>query len=155
MALQRDRKIQSYKDASYFWDSNSAERGGIAVQSTTHGSGDALDQSSHVATYAANPSGLFPLGVLMWDVVNVDLTKYKLNQHKCELNINQKAPIADVGWVLTDMTEGAITVGPAYLGHSGRIRSTINDNIANSPLVGRVEATADEDGYVKLYFNLP
>lgn len=153
MALKGQRKLQSYKDASYFVDTVS-ERGGVLVAST-YGSGAALDNASHVAAYAANPSGYQPLGVLVWDTVSVDLTRYPLNRYKSEDNIGKKFPIADKGWVLTNMTEGTITAGPAYLGHSGRIRSTIDNNIANSPLVGRTEGTVDEDGYVKYVFNLP
>lgn len=154
MALKPARSANPvYADASYFVD-EVAERGGIVVQ-LTQGSGEAFDSSDQVATYAASPSGKMPVGVLMWDVVDVDLTRYKLNQHKCELQKGQKAPITREGFVHTNMTEGTISVGPAYLGHSGRIRSTIDNNIVNSPFVGFVETKPDEDGYVKLVYNLP
>lgn len=153
MALKPDRKILGMEDASYFMD-QVAVRGGI-VTASTYGSGAALDNSVHLCSYAANPSGLQPLGVLAHDCVDVDLTLYKLNQHKSEFQKGGKAPIYNKGWFLTDYTWGTITPGPAYVGPSGRVQATITNNIANTPLVGRFIGRPDEDGFVKLEVNLP
>jgi hypothetical protein len=151
MALKPHRSARMvYRGPGPYMD-EVAERGGVTVYST-HGSGAALDQSTHLVTYAATPSGKVVCGVLHDDMVDVDLTRYKLNQHKQEVQKGGKVSISAQGWVQTNMTEGTVTVGNAYLGHSGRIRSTIDNNIANSPLVGVVHATADEDGYVKFSY---
>ena len=129
---------------------------GFPVISTV-GSGAALDQSAQLATYAADPSGKIPLGCLVVDMVDKDLTQFYLNRHKREVQKGQKVPIASVGWVRTNMIEGSVTSqGTAYLGHSGRVcASNIGGASYTAPVVGRFEATPDEDGYAKVTFNLP
>ena len=61
-----------------------AERGGV-VSLSTAGSGASLDNGNAVVTYAADPSGKVPLGLLINDMVNIDLTRQHLNQHKDEV----------------------------------------------------------------------
>lgn len=154
MALKGDRYIVTTRP-DFFMD-EVAERGGIAVASTI-GSGAALDQARQLATYAANPSGLVPLGVLLHDMVNVDLTKYKLNQHRDEVQQGMKVAIMDRGWVRTNFNYPGTSwtaMSPAYLSSSGRVTPT-NAGLAATPLVGRFESTPDEDGYFKLNINLP
>ena len=53
-------------------------RGGVVCVSTG-GSGISLDQSAALATYKAASSGSKPLGLLLNDMVNVDLTRQHLN----------------------------------------------------------------------------
>ena len=48
------------------------------------GSGASLDNGT-VVTYAAAPSGKVAVGVLLNDMVNIDLTRQHLNQHKDEV----------------------------------------------------------------------
>lgn len=152
MALKGDRLVVGTR-FEYYMD-EVAERGGVAVVSTV-GSGAALDQSRNLATYAANSSGKTPIGILMYDMVDVDLSKYKLNQHRYETNKGAKILIMDKGWVRTNMYDTTPTnVGPAYLSSSGKVTPT-NGGAAATPLVGRFETTPDEDGYLKLNINLP
>jgi hypothetical protein len=152
MALKGDRRIKSHRIDVYV--DEVATRGGFLVVSTTYGSGAALDQASNVGTYAANSSGKVVMGVLLDDVVDVDQTKYKLNQHKSEIQKGMKATVADHGWVLTNFYVGSPTPGPAYLSSSGYVTPT-NGGAAATPIVGRFEGSPDEDGYVKVSFNLP
>jgi hypothetical protein len=152
MALKGNRQIKSHRTDIYV--DEVAERGGFLVQSTTYGSGAALDQASNVGTYKANSSGTHVLGVLLDDVVDVDQTRYKLNQHKSEIQKGMKATVADVGWVLTNYYVGSPTPGPAYLTSSGKVTPT-NGGAAATPIVGRFESSPDEDSYVKVSFNLP
>lgn len=130
-----------------------AVRGGV-VSYATAGSGAALDQSKNLGTYAANSSGQVPVGFLFDDMVNIDLTRYKLNQHKREVNIGSKVTIVNRGWLVTSNFVGTPAVGPAYLSSSGNLTSTFGGTV-QTPLVGRFDGTADEDGYVKVYINLP
>ena len=133
MALKGDRQIINYRPGDFFLD-EVAERGGFVVISTT-GSGAALDQASNLATYAANSSGKVVLGVLLPDMVNVDLTKYKVNQHKNEVQKGGKVAIASQGWVRTNFYVGSPTGGaPAYLSSSGYVTPTFGNNIAQTPL---------------------
>ena len=72
MALKTDRiHIDSQID---FFMNETAERGGI-VSVSTAGSGAAMDQAEQLCTYAANSSGVAPLGVLMCDMVKTGIKK--------------------------------------------------------------------------------
>ena len=72
MALKPDR-IESYTDISFFCDTVS-ERGGI-VSHVTGGSGVSMDDANSVVRYATSQSGTKPAGLLLNDVVNIDLTR--------------------------------------------------------------------------------
>ena len=79
MALKGDR-YEAATDISFFM-SAAATRGGIVSYSTS-GSGVALDQGDAVVAYAAVASGNVPLGLLLNDVVDIDLTRQHINWHK-------------------------------------------------------------------------
>ena len=76
MALKKDR-YELDTDISFFMN-ETAERG-VVVSVSTAGSGAAMDSSVAVATVAAEASGAYPLGVLLNDVVNLDLTRQHIN----------------------------------------------------------------------------
>ncbi len=156
MALKADRNSFNNGGRIDFFMNETAERGGIVVFSTA-GSGAAMDSSSQVATYTTSPSGKAPIGILMNDVVNVDLTRQKLNPYKDEVQIYSKVTIWDKGEVLTNMiVPGATpTAGQdAYLWQSGLVTNTNTGAIA-SPKVGKFMSTKNEAGYAKLSVNLP
>ena len=79
MALKQDRSTLA-TDISYFMN-EVAERGGVVAHGTA-GSGASMDNGSAVVTYAADASGTVPVGLLVNDMVNIDLTRQHLNQHK-------------------------------------------------------------------------
>lgn len=152
MALLAHRKhIDSRID---FFMNETAERGGIASFSTA-GSGEANDQSTQVCTYAASPSGKVPLGVLINDVVNYDLTRQHLNWYKDEVQQNSKVTLWEKGEVLTNMIQPGITIAAgdkAYLHASGYVANT---GFLGGPVVGRFSSKKDENGFAKLTVNLP
>jgi hypothetical protein len=152
MALKPDRDLHLVDDISWFMN-EVATRGGVASISTA-GSGIALDQSVNLVTYAAEPSGVTPVGILMGDMVNIDQTRNHINDHKDEVQQGGKVRLVRKGWVTTNSITGTPTAGgTAYLGPSGNF---VTDNpTANHPIVGQFQGTLDEDGYAKVYVDLP
>jgi hypothetical protein len=155
MALKTDRyHIASYID--YFMN-EVAERGGVVCQSTV-GSGSAMDQSAQLATYAANPSGKVPLGILMSEVRSIDLTRQHRNWHQEEVTLGEKVTIWSKGYVVTNLIVAGQTVGlnkKAYLGHSGYLAGQDVIGGGSDLIVGRWLSSKDEDGYAKVDVNLP
>jgi hypothetical protein len=154
MALKPHRS-HGASDISFFMDAVQ-ERGGIVVVKTL-GSGNALDQGDAVVEYVTNPSGKMPVGVLMCDVVNLDLTRQKLNPHKREVQVNTKVTIWEKGEVETNYLVPGITISAgdrAYTGVSGYF-TNVDGGAAATPIVGYFKSKKDEDGYVKVSVNLP
>uniref|UniRef100_A0A6M3L9X5 Putative structural protein n=1 Tax=viral metagenome TaxID=1070528 RepID=A0A6M3L9X5_9ZZZZ len=160
MALKADRiHVDSMID---FFMNETAERGGIVSMSTV-GSGAAMDQSQQLCTYKAAPSGAMPLGVLMCDMVNLDLTRQHENFHKEEVQKGGKVTIWNKCTVVTNRVYPGHTpaVGiPAYLAHSGYIGTSKVQTDSKysadyvSPIVGKWLSAKDEDGYAKVSVNL-
>lgn len=148
MALKPDR-IELLTDVSFFM-STTATRGGIASISTG-GSGVAMDDANAVVSYAAVASGCKPVGVLLNDVVNLDLTRQHINWHKDEVQIGSKVTLLRQGQVTTNVVSGIPTIGAdAYYGVNGVLTPTST----NSTKVGRFLSTKDADGYVKVDINI-
>lgn len=154
MALKGYREI--YVDDITFFATGVMERGGIVAMSTV-GSGEAQDDASAVAQYFQTPSGKLPLGILMNDVVNYDLTRQKLNNYKDEVQVGSKVTITQIGKVNTNMIDPAATPAvnkPAYLGNSGLFTSA-GINLNATPIVGVFLSKKDENGFAKVFVNLP
>lgn len=152
MALKGPRLDQGSHDISFFMN-EVAERGGIAVFSTT-GSGDAQDSAVQVATYAASASGKKPIGLLKCDVVNKDLTQTHLNDYGDEVQLGSKVVLAERGDFLTDMiTPGHVPSGgmTAYVGASGLLGVV---NYGGNAAVGYWKTKKDADGFAKVHINL-
>ena len=158
MALKTDRSTLQ-TDISFFMN-EAATRGGVAVISTG-GSGASMDNGTALVTYAALPSGQVPMGVLVNDMVDIDLTRQHLNQHKDEVQKGGKVTLLAKGWVVTSNLEGTDpNAGDvAYLAHSGNLASSNiggDSTISGARLVvGRFLSDVDEDGYAKVYVDLP
>lgn len=153
MALKGDR-YEAQTDISFFCDTVS-EKGGVAVL-YTGGSGAALDQSEAEVKYESDSSGKKPIGILLNDVVNKDLTQTHLNWYKNEVQKGSKVTLMTQGWVDTDMIypEMTITAGDtAYVGPSGLLVNALSTG--GEPTVGRFLSSKDEDGYAKVSVNLP
>jgi len=157
MALKGDRfeAITSIK----FFMNEVAERGGVVVSSTgagvNGGSGAALDQWKSQVTYADDASGRYPVGLLLNDMVNLDLTKQHMNLHKNQMQIGSKVTLLREGWVVTDMLVPGDTPAlgsGAYLGASGLL-TTSSDS--GQPQVGEFESAVDADGFCTVYVKLP
>lgn len=158
MALKSDRSTLQ-TDISFFMN-EAATRGGVASISTG-GSGVSLDNGAAVVTYGAVPSGKVPVGVLLNDMVDIDLTRQHLNQHKDEVQKGGKVTLLTKGWVVTNNLQGTPAAGDlAYLGHSGNIAnsdlsSDDSDSDGSSRVVGRFLSAVDQNGYAKVFIDLP
>jgi hypothetical protein len=132
-----------------------AERGGIVVVSTA-GSGVAMDQAAQTVTYAADPSGKRPVGVLMSEMVNLDLTRQRINENKEEIQKGGKVTVWNKCQVTTNRIRPEITVAAgdvAYVGPSGLLTNS-NAHPDYGVEVGRFDSTEDENGYAKVTVNL-
>ena len=158
MALKSDRSTLQ-TDISFFMN-EAATRGGVASISTG-GSGVSLDNGAAVVTYGAVPSGKVPVGVLLNDMVDIDLTRQHLNQHKDEVQKGGKVTLLTKGWVVTNSLQGTPAAGDlAYLGHSGNIANSDlsnddSDSDGSSRVVGRFLSAVDQNGYAKVFIDLP
>jgi hypothetical protein len=150
MALKSDR-IEALSDISFFMNTV-AERGGV-VSVVTAGSGVSMDDANAVVAYASTVSGSKPLGVLLNDVVNYDLTRQHINWHKDEVQVGGKVTLLRQGQVTTNMLVNGTTPSAgvdAYVGVSG----LIGTSSTNSVKIGQFLSSKDADGYVKLSVNI-
>ena len=157
MALKADRNELDV-DISYFYNAGTAERGGI-VSIASAGSGAAMDQANAQVAVKQGAAGVIPVGVLLNDVVDIDLTRQHINWHKDEVQKGGKVTLLTQGNVVTNMIYPGDTPtagGLAYVAHSGYIAAANKDStLGQASVVGRFISTKDEDGYVKVAVNLP
>ena len=159
MALKTDRSTLQ-TDISFFMN-EAATRGGV-VAVRTGGAGASMDNGSALVTYAAIPSGKVPVGLLMNDMVSIDLTRQHLNQHKDEVQKGGKVTLLQKGWVVTNSLEGTSPAAgnAAFLAHSGNLSASDLSNDegdvdGSTRVVGRFLSGVDEDGYAKVFIDLP
>lgn len=160
MALKSDRNIVDW-DLAYYCDTT-ASKGMLAFHTTNTGpspSGGFMDQGEAVVTFPANPSGHTPLGFLLDDVVNQDLTQQHLDHNRAVVQVGSKVSIATRGWLCTDKIQGTPSGGMLCLpGGTGHVTTDGHVNgVAASGLVavGRFMGAKDADGFAKVSFNLP
>ena len=168
MALKADRH-ELETDISFFYNEGTATRGGVVVLDTV-GSGAAMDHAAAKVKYATATYGNYansvPVGVLLNDVVNLDLTRQHINWHKDEVQKGGKVTLLKKGWVVTDKIypgNTPVAGGLAYVSHSGLIATSnhavvaqdADDVLGVGRVVGRFLSKKDEDGYVKVEINLP
>jgi len=115
-----------------------------------------------LVTYKAVPSGAVPVGLLINDMVDIDLTRQHLNQHKDEVQKGGKVTLLRKGYVVTNNIQGTLPSGGevAFLAHSGNVAiadvsNDDSDATGSKLVVGKFLSGADEDGYAKLYVDLP
>ena len=158
MALKADRYEES-TDISFFYNEGVATRGGVVVLDAANASGAAMDQGANLVKYAQATAADVPVGVLLNDVVNKDLTRTHLNQYKDEVQKGGKVTILTRGWVVTNNVTGTPSAGDvAYVDEvtSGNVVNGADlGATSGSMAVGRFMSAPDADGYVKLYVNLP
>jgi len=152
MALKPDR-VELLTDVSFFMNTT-AERGGVvSVVTATSGVGVSMDDANAVVAYAAVASGAKPVGLLLNDVVNLDLTRQHINWHKDETQVGGKVTVLRVGQVTTNMLVAGTTPSAgadAYVGASG----LIGTSSTNAVKIGQFLSAKDTDGYVKVSVNL-
>jgi len=156
MALKADRNELDV-DISFFMN-ETGEKGQLVCLSTV-GSGAAMDQANALVQQAPATATTIPVGVLLNDVVDIDLTRQHINWHKDEVQKGGKVSILKKGYVVTDQIVGTPAAGElAFLDDAsatGKFATTaeVADGVEN--VVGRFMSTKDEDGYAKVEVNLP
>jgi len=156
MALKGDR-YEALTDNSFFGN-EAMERGIIVVHGNgsaqSGGSGIGMDQAEAIV---AVPGGSVagdtaePAGLLLNDVVDIDLTRQHLNQHQDEVQLGGKVLLMRQGWVVTDQVDSStILAGDvAHFDTDGKFTTG-----TTSDQVGRFLSTKDADGYVKVWVNI-
>lgn len=151
MALKSDR-IESHTDISFFMDAT-GERGGIVIHGTS-GSGVSMDDGNAVVMYPTGVvSGTKPAGLLLNDVVDLDLTRQHINWYRDEVQVGGKVTLLRQGQVTTDVVATGVAPSagtPAYYDAYGKLTTTST----NSTQVGRFLSSKDSDGYVKVEINI-
>lgn len=158
MALKADR-YELQTDISFFYNEGAVTRGGVVVHDSTTASGAAMDQGVNLVKYKVAVGTDVPVGILMNDVVNKDLTRTHLNEHKDEVQKGGKVTILRKGYVVTNNITGTPNVGDvAYADRTtaGNIAADAESAAASGNLaIGRFMTDKDEDGYCKVEINLP
>jgi hypothetical protein len=150
MALKTDRIVLD-TDVSFFMNTDE-ERGGVACV-VTAGSGVSMDDANAVVEYAAAVSGSKPIGILMNDVVDIDVTRQHINFQKDEVLVGNKVCLLRKGQVTTNMIVSGATPSAgddAYVGVSG----LIGTSATNAVKIGQWLSSKDSDGYAKIAVNL-
>lgn len=150
MALKADR-YELQTDISFFYNAGTATRGGVVCHDTA-GTGAAMDQGANLVKYST--SGV-PVGILLNDVVNKDLTRTHLNQYKDEVQKGGKVTVLRKGYVVTNSVD--TTILP--VAGSGAYRSTVVAGnismVASGDKIGNFLTSRDADGYCKVEVSLP
>lgn len=150
MALLKGRR-EDVIEGSFFMNATAAA--GLCVSFSTGGSGEALDDAAALAAAVTNPSGAVPLGILLYDVVNLDLTKQHINYLKPEVQVGNKVPILRRGWICTDRIVGNPVAGnTCYLNGTGMVSAS---QAGGAPAIGTFLSSKDADGFAKVEVNLP
>jgi hypothetical protein len=150
MALKTDR-YELQTDISFFYNAGTATRGGVVRHDVTAGTGASMDQGVNLVKYST--SGV-PVGILLNDVVNKDLTRTHLNQHKDEVQKGGKVTVLRKGYVVTNNVDGVPVAGSgAYASTSVAGNITMATN--QGPKIGAFLTGPDADGYCKVEVNLP
>jgi hypothetical protein len=158
MALKADRhELQT--DISFFMNETST-RGVCVVHNGTTASGAAMDQGVNlVDTPAAIAVTDVPIGILLNDVVDKDLTRTHLNHHKDEVQMGGKVTVLRKGWVVTNSIIGTPAAGDrAFVDDDGLIGNHMypeNALASGNHCIGRFLTGKDEDDYCKVEVNLP
>jgi len=151
MALKPDR-VEHLTDLSFFMN-ETGERGKIVTYDVAAAaSGSAMDDSN---AKVHKPTGLIaadyqkPAGLLLNDVVNLDLTRQHINFHKDEVQKGSKVLLLKRGTVVTNNVSGSPTAAnigaTLYFNQDGELTTA-----TGSTAVGRLISIKDADGYAKV-----
>ena len=169
MALKGDRKYTIGTNIKNFMN-ETAEKGEIVIYSTG-GSGASLDDANATVTTpsADCASGLKPAGLLLNDVVNLDLTRQHINWHKDEVQLGGKVTLLRQGEATTNVVDTGVspTAGdPAYFGRGALVAggtvqgwlttTEVTDNLNGDAQyrIGTFQSSKDADGFVSIEVNL-
>ena len=159
MALKADRHEQT-TDISFFYTAGTATRGGVAMLDAALASGAAMDQGVNQVKYMQATATSVPVGILLNDVVDKDLTRTHLNWFKDEVQKGGKVTVMTEGWVVTNMIDN-VTITPGQVAYASATTAGNLTNVAATATasgnlaVGRFMSAKDTDGYAKVWVNLP
>ena len=158
MALKADRYEES-TDISFFSNATATRGGVVCLADLGLASGAALDQGENLVKYDTAVATSVPVGILLNDVVNKDLTRTHLNQHKDEVQKGGKVTVMTRGWVVTNNIEGSPKAGELAFASPFTAGAVCNGTTfaaqSGELAIGRFMSRADGDGYAKVYVNLP
>jgi hypothetical protein len=157
MALKADRNELDV-DISFFMN-ETAEKGQV-VSIQTAGSGAAMDQAGALVRIHGADGSTIPVGVLLNDVVDIDLTRQHINWHKDEVQKGGKVSILKKGYIVTDqvaLTGSYVAGALAFMDDddTGLIVNAAHVDDGEYTAIGRFMSDKDEDGYYKVEINLP
>jgi hypothetical protein len=149
MALKSDRiELPDGSRIKYFMN-EVAGRGVVVILDQPGGEG--MDNPDASVSVPGSGSGV-PAGVLMNDVVDLNLTRQHINWHVDEVQVGNKVDIISRGVVRTNMVKSGdspVAGDPAYYAASGEFTTT-----AASDQVGRFVSPLDAEGYVEVEVNI-
>ena len=146
MALKPDR-VEHLTDLSFFMD-ETATRGQIVTHSSD-GSGASMDDAN-AKVIVATGTGDNAAGLLLNDVVDIDLTRQHINFAKDEVQKGGKVLLLRRGTVVTDNVAGTPAAGAkAYFTADAKITT-----VAGSVQIGRFLSAKDADDYAKVEINI-
>lgn len=156
MALKADR-IEESTDISFFYNAGTATRGGVVVLDAANASGAAMDQAANLVKYETVAASDIPVGILLNDVVDKDLTRTHLNQYKDEVQKGGKVTVMTRGQVTTSNIDSVdVAAGELAYASSGTAGNLTNVSAQGaSHAIGRFRSGKDADGYAKVAVNLP
>ena len=144
MALKPDRiELPDGSRIKYFLN-ETAERGCIVIFDRSGGEG--MDDPDASVSVPAGATGV-PAGVLMNDVVNLDLTRQHINWHQDEVQIGNTVALLRRGFIRTNRVDSSTFAAgdPAHYTTSGVFTTG-----TTSPQVGVFVGEKDSDGYVEV-----
>jgi hypothetical protein len=147
MALKPYRSYGRAAGSITKWFMNEVAEAGIIVVVDEAGTGSGLPgDSQNVALVPTSISGV-PLGVLMTDVVDLDVSKFPhlARNHRSETTVCNPVEVMAEGVVHTNMLADSITPSPGDPAHygAGGLFTTATDSVQ----VGRFEGVVQDDGY--------
>ena len=124
-----------------------------------------MDDALALVVVPSAVSGTRPAGLLLNDVVDLDLTRQHLNYNRDEVQKGGKVTLLRAGQVVTNKyVTGALTppIGPgmkAYYNSAGLLTTVAVADTGvigqtHAPSVGRFLSAVDSDGYVKVDINI-
>lgn len=156
MALKGNRDIR-HDDIRY--TCSTAATRGVGMVVLTAGSGTIQGDTAGACDLVANPSGYKFAGLLLNDVVDVDQTRYKLNEHKDEVVLGGRVRLLRDGVVITNKLKSGDTPTDgelAYLTANGEFTKTVDANggVVATPQAGIFRGLKDESGYIPIEINV-
>jgi len=152
MALKPLRKYDEGTDIAHVM--NEVAEAGIVVRHhypTSSGTGKPGDSANEIEV-PTNASGA-PLGVLVTDVVSIDLSRYNhvARFHRDEVNVCSPVTVVTHGFIYTDMVSGTPKAGDSAYWTVGGLLTPTN---TGSTVVGKFRGKKDADGYAGVDVNI-